>query len=219
MIHLQTCDALRRKASELIKMYFRKLFITFFVSFVSVLSKDSAERYVPENVFQNGVFSFSHILPGFVQSTEPVIQKRESFEVPIISRLTHRSKRTVNNNEIPVAVLYDDVTQNPSPKPEKTRRRQGINKKENTTQSTDNNAIKDITTTIKPTSTIEKSTARTQGFTTFPKRPEADSKRIEFQRRSRARTPVVKILNSQNFVYSHSGNFHYRFVKFINKLL
>ncbi|VVC98219.1 unnamed protein product [Leptidea sinapis] len=75
-----------------------------------------------------------------------------------------------------------------------------------------NKSVTKVTESTTPITTTAK-TIRTvaSAITTFPKRPVEDSKRIEFQRRSRERGPVVKILNEQNRVYAHTGNFHYSY--------
>ncbi|CAH4019130.1 unnamed protein product [Pieris brassicae] len=169
-------------------MYFR--LIALFVSFVC-LCDGSAENNVPVNEITDRLYTYAKVHPAFFESLETHVQKRES---PVETRL--------NKNEIPVTVVYE-VT---SAKPEKIRRRklrrQGS---KNVTQTTES--------TIKHTTPLPKLTtvSTVKGVTTFPKRPEEDSKRIEFQRRSRIRPPVVKILDAKNFVYAHSGNFHYSY--------
>ncbi|XP_047515159.1 pupal cuticle protein 27-like [Pieris napi] len=156
--------------------------IALLVSFVC-LCDGSVENKVPVDEI---------VHPAFFELPETHVQKRDS---PVETRLKE------NKNEIPVTVVYEVTA-----KPEKPKRRklirQGRNNVTQTTQST-----------IKSTTPLPKITtvSTDKGVTLFPKRPEEDSKRIEFQRRSRMRPPVVKILDETNFVYAHSGNFHYSY--------
>ncbi|CAF4777921.1 unnamed protein product [Pieris macdunnoughi] len=171
-------------------MYFR--LIALLVSFVC-LCDGSDENNVPVDEITNRLYTYPKVHSEFFESPETHVQKRE---IPVETRLKD------NKNEIPVTVVYE-VT---SAKPEKPRRRKLIRQgSKNVTQTTQS--------TIKSTTPLPKITtvSTVKGVTLFPKRPEEDSKRVEFQRRSRMRPPVVKILDETNFVYAHNGNFHYSY--------
>lgn len=166
----------------------------------------------------------------FTETSEDGILFEHNLE-PLESIL--RMKRATSPNiredstQIPVSVVYEDqsnVNIKPVSKPtgnkmrrRKQRKQQGSNQKQSISSeqnfSEKNKRIQDITittTTTAPAPTVKTTEPPARDVTIFPKRPVEDSKRIEFLRRSRTHPPFVKILDEQNFVYAHNGNFHYR---------
>lgn len=192
------------------------------------------EEYENDHVSENQKAIMRRDAKSIAPPTARSLDNEKESEDTSESIRKTKSQSVEEVSQIPVSVVYDkisDANSKPvsSPTENKLRKRnqRRRNKEANREKARQNNLSaqqpvqaneittkKQEVTTLKPTPvpSVTPTTVSNHDVTLFPKRPAEDSKRIEFQRRSRERPPVVKILDEKNFVYSHTGNFHYRSV-------
>ncbi|CAH2075272.1 unnamed protein product, partial [Iphiclides podalirius] len=147
--------------------------------------------------------------------------KKNAERKPLVSRVNSKK-----NLQIPVNVVYEtdangqrsqqeseEKSNNIIQRRKQIRRRlQKLEADENNqkTEQSNGNTLKlneeNKTTTV---SSISTSTAEIAPATTTKYQPQVTTERSH--KRTRTRGPTIPIVTEENFVYSHSGNFHYRF--------
>lgn len=134
--------------------------------------------------------------------------------------------RALSNFQIPVAVVYDsipDSTKNvqqakatesnvPRKYTQLRRHKQQQNKTENTKPIIQNSEFAKLETqnveSVKPQPRkIEPQSKRED----FDKQKPVTEMNTKSEQRKRERDPVVPIVESENYVFAHNGNFHYRY--------
>ncbi|CAG4937464.1 unnamed protein product [Colias eurytheme] len=193
---------------------------------VNIVLSEEIDDDIRVNVYRpKQLPTYAHNHPPLFDSTDDIFVGQK--EVVRVEKSVESTQDPVDRSEREIGAVY---VNNASEKlsntaNNKTRRRKLRRRLQSNNNATPNNSIirsnlntenlnkVNIITTPAPAllETVKTTPTPSRDVTLFPKRPIEDSKRIEFQRQSRIRVPAVKILDSENFVYSHTGNFHYSY--------
>lgn len=166
------------------------------------------------------------------KSVEDNDDKQE--DIPVRSKA-----RTLSDRQIPVAVVYDSTPSNIQSAntfkiniPRRRQLKQVRRRKQHGTSIANEKPLAQSTESAKfqietvddlksQTKIIESARpeARTTGFaeTELGSVQSIVQQNTKALPRKRLRNPVVPIINSENYVFSHSGNFHYRYIGFFTK--
>ncbi|XP_072940895.1 uncharacterized protein [Epargyreus clarus] len=142
----------------------------------------------------------------------------------VVRRQRLRKTSTASTLEIPVEVIYDTepTTKQTTSSPLKSTTRKFVSrrrlpsdtsKKLDVRQTTNNANIDEHNVAASTTTTTTQVTTNTvknddSSSTEIPKR----SRQSYFKKRTEPPAPRVKIVEEKNFVYAHSGNFHYSYL-------
>ncbi|XP_038210259.1 uncharacterized protein LOC119831084 [Zerene cesonia] len=172
---------------------------------------------------QLSTYAYNH--PPLFESPDDIFVGQK--EVVRKAKSVESTQEPADRRDREIGVVYENTASEkiPNTAENKTRRRKQRRRQHSSTNTTPSDNLtrsytkneklnkEKLITTPTPAllEAVKTTSSPSRDVTLFPKRPIEDSKRIEFQRQGRTRTPAVKILDSSNFVYSHTGNFHYSY--------
>ncbi|CAH2107378.1 unnamed protein product [Euphydryas editha] len=182
---------------------------------VSLVASSALKDSLSQQMFLAKSYNYNHP-PLFEANTN--LEDKEDVEIRKIRQAKSVEEKTDKyypkssnlDSEIPVTVVYDSGLErsNKILKRKQIRRLNSSQEKNDTSKVEENGYFKDEKESSTERYIITSPSPKTVVPKVFTKRPLEDNPVIK---KVKQREPEVKIVNSTNYIYAHSGNYHYSY--------
>lgn len=192
------------------------------LTIVSYVASSALKDSVGQQLFLVKSYNYNH--PPLFEANKD-LEDKDAFEVRKIRQAKsveqsdkyYGPKSSNIESEIPVTVVYDSGLEtsnvNKITKRKQRRRLNSSQGKTNATKIEENKVLNDEKESSTEKPIITSPGPKTVVPKVFTKRPQQYNPVKKTVRQRQREEPEVKIVNSSNYVYSHNGNYHYRYAE------